>query len=114
MTLLAIEVTVVYSPGPGQVLEWPLRLSPGATVEQALQASGLQTAHSDWERGSLEVGIWGRKASLRTALGQRDRVEVYRPLRVDPKTARRERFRQQGSRTAGLFKAKRVGAKPGY
>jgi uncharacterized protein len=39
---------------------------------------------------------------------------VYRPLLVDPKVARRERFRTQGARAAGLFAKKRPGAKPGY
>jgi putative ubiquitin-RnfH superfamily antitoxin RatB of RatAB toxin-antitoxin module len=43
-----------------------------------------------------------------------DRLEVYRPLRVDPKVARRERFKGQGARTAGLFAKRRPGAKPGY
>jgi putative ubiquitin-RnfH superfamily antitoxin RatB of RatAB toxin-antitoxin module len=47
-------------------------------------------------------------------LRDQDRVEVYRPLRVDPKVARRERFVKQGARAAGLFVKRRVGAKPGY
>jgi uncharacterized protein len=47
-------------------------------------------------------------------LGDRDRVEIYRPLQVDPKMARRERFRRQGARAAGLFARKREGGKPGY
>jgi hypothetical protein len=41
-------------------------------------------------------------------------VEVYRGLLVDPKVARRERFKSQGSRGAGLFAKKRPGAKSGY
>jgi putative ubiquitin-RnfH superfamily antitoxin RatB of RatAB toxin-antitoxin module len=43
-----------------------------------------------------------------------DRVEVYRALTVDPKTARRERFARQGARTTGLFAKQREGAKAGY
>jgi hypothetical protein len=41
-------------------------------------------------------------------------VEIYRPLRVDPKVARRERFKKQGARTAGLFASRRSNAKSGY
>jgi putative ubiquitin-RnfH superfamily antitoxin RatB of RatAB toxin-antitoxin module len=41
-------------------------------------------------------------------------VEVYRELLVDPKVARRERFRKQGSRAAGLFARRKPGAKAGY
>ena len=43
-----------------------------------------------------------------------DRVEIYRDLKVDPKVARRERFRKQGARATGLFAQRRPGAKPGY
>jgi putative ubiquitin-RnfH superfamily antitoxin RatB of RatAB toxin-antitoxin module len=58
--------------------------------------------------------VWGRKAPPGQLLRDRDRVEIWRPLRVDPKLARRERFGQQGARTAGLFAKRRPGAKPGY
>jgi putative ubiquitin-RnfH superfamily antitoxin RatB of RatAB toxin-antitoxin module len=62
----------------------------------------------------IPLGIWGRKVGLSHVLRNQDRVEVYRPLRVDPKVARRERFTKQGARSAGLFVKRRVGAKPGY
>jgi sulfur carrier protein len=41
-------------------------------------------------------------------------VELYRPLKVDPKLARRERFNRQGAGTTGLFAKRRAGAKSGY
>ena len=62
----------------------------------------------------LAVGIWGRKAGPLEVLRDNDRLEIYRPLTVDPKVARRERFRKQGSRATGLFASRRPGAKPGY
>jgi sulfur carrier protein len=43
-----------------------------------------------------------------------DRLEIYRPLKVDPKVARRERFARQGAKTTGLFAKRRPGAKAGY
>jgi len=52
---------------------------------------------------SFEVSIWGRHAEGTSVLKDGDRVELTRPLRVDPKVARRERFQRQGVRTAGLF-----------
>jgi len=110
----AIEVVVVYSPAPREVLEWPLQLPAGSTVGDALAASGMAAACPGWDAASASVGIWGRKASLAQPLRPRDRVEVYRPLRVDPKLARRERFRKQGSRAAGLFARGRPGGKSGY
>jgi uncharacterized protein len=42
----------------------------------------------------VEAGIWGRKLPLHTLLRERDRVELYRALRVDPKEARRLRYKR--------------------
>ncbi|MDB5872508.1 MAG: hypothetical protein JWQ07_1950 [Ramlibacter sp.] len=109
-----IRVTVLYSPAPREMHEWALVLATGATVLQALEASGLRAAFPDADLRSAVAGIWGRKARLEQVLRERDRVEIYRPLKVDPKLARRERFREQGTRAAGLFARKRTGSKPGY
>ena len=91
-----------------------MELPQGATVLQALQASGIADEFPALELNAATVGVWGRKARPDELLQEGDRVEVYRPLRVDPKVARRERFRSQGARSAGLFATRRPGAKPGY
>lgn len=120
-----IAVTVVYSPAPRQVVEQRLTLPSGSTLAQALQAlralkglpalQGLQAVLNEVDLAQQPVGIWGRKAALNQALRNQDRIEIYRPLKVDPKVARRERFVKQGAkRKAGLFAQRRVGAKPGY
>lgn len=110
----SLRVTVLYSPAPREVHEWVVTLAPGATVGQAVQASGLQAAFGAVDLGSAVLGVWGRKAAPEQVLRDRDRVEIYRPLKVDPKLARRERFRKQGARAAGLFARSRDGSKPGY
>ncbi|WBY02044.1 RnfH family protein [Ramlibacter tataouinensis] len=104
----ALRVTVLHSPGPREVREQALRLPAGATVADALRACGLAPGEGE------AVGVWGRKAGADQPLRDRDRVEVARPLRVDPKLARRERFQRQGSRGAGLFANRRPGSKAGY
>ena len=109
-----LRITVVHSPGPRQVRQWTLDLPAGATVLQALHASGLEQDFPALDLATAAVGVWGRKAAANQPLQDGDRVEVYRALRVDPKVARRERFRTQGARSAGLFAKKRPGAKPGY
>lgn len=106
------RVTVLYSPAPREVLEWNLELPEGATVRDAVLASGWRQAAPDVQ--VPEVGIWGRRCTPQQVLREGDRVEVYRDLKVDPKVARRERFRKQGARAAGLFSQRRPGAKPGY
>ena len=102
------RVVVCHAPGPRRVLETSLNLPQGATVADALRGCGVEPAQDE------TVGIWGRRAELSQPLRDGDRVELVRPLKVDPKVARRERFRQQGSRAAGLFAGRRPGAKPGY
>src|SRR6478672_7070508 len=101
-----MRVSVLYSPAPREVLEWDVVLASGATVLGALQASGLAAAFPDLDLREAAVGIWGRKVRLEQLVRDLDRVEVYRPLKVDPKLARRERFRRQGARAAGLFARK--------
>lgn len=108
------RVLVMYSPAPRQVLEWPLDLPAGATVRDAVLASGWAAACPGADAEAVDVGVWGRRGTLQQPVREGDRVEIYRPLLVDPKVARRERFRKQGARAAGLFANRRPGAKPGY
>jgi putative ubiquitin-RnfH superfamily antitoxin RatB of RatAB toxin-antitoxin module len=109
-----LTVTVVYSPKPRRVHEYTLELAVGSSVLQAIQASGLLQQFPLIARPSTVLGVWGRIASLAQAVVENDRVEIYRPLTVDPKVARRERFVKQGAKAAGLFAKKRVGAAAGY
>jgi putative ubiquitin-RnfH superfamily antitoxin RatB of RatAB toxin-antitoxin module len=76
----------------------------------ALQQLGLSVdTFSEWI-----AAVWGKSVDRSTLLKNGDRLEVLRPLLVDPKEARRLRFNQQGSRAAGLFATRRQGAKAGY
>ena len=109
-----IHVTVVYSPRARVVHEVLLHLKPGSTLAQAVSASGLLEQCTELQGTKLLTGVWGRKAGADQLLRDQDRVEIYRPLKVDPKLARRERFVKQGARRAGLFARRRPGSKPGY
>lgn len=106
------RVTVMYSPAPRLVLQWQVDVPAGASVRDAVLASGWPEACPGQE--PADVGIWGRRCTPQQGVREGDRVEVYRPLVVDPKVARRERFRKQGARAAGLFAKRRPGSKPGY
>ena len=112
---MQISVTVVYSSKPRELVETELLLEEGSTVAQALEASGLLTAVSHDATSIAGQGVWGKKIGLTHVLRDLDRLEVYRPLTVDPKVARRERFVGQGAkRAAGLFAKRRAGSKAGY
>lgn len=85
-----MRIEVVYSPAARMVDSWVLELEEGATVATALRASADQVKGSA-EPGVRQVGIWGRPCSADTLLRDGDRVEIYRPLLIDPKEARRLR-----------------------
>jgi putative ubiquitin-RnfH superfamily antitoxin RatB of RatAB toxin-antitoxin module len=90
-----VRVEVVFSPRAGVVDRTELHLPPFATLADALAASRLAERHP--EIATLPAGIWGRVQPPDTPLRDRDRVEVYRPLVVDPKEARRLRYKRQAA-----------------
>jgi uncharacterized protein len=92
----AIEVTVVRSLAPRQVEILTFTLPAGNTVLHALQRCGWW-AHEQ-EAETFSVGVWGKLQSLDHVLRDKDRVEIYRGLRVDPKQARRERYADHKAR----------------
>lgn len=109
-----LAVDLVFSPAPRRVRQWSLALPAGSSVAQALEAGGVFLEFPELLTSRLRLGIWGRQAGLGQLLADNDRIEIYRPLRADPKVARRERFSRQGAKTAGLFTVKRPGSKSGY
>lgn len=83
-------VTVVYArPGAQYVLR--VELAPGTTVGQAIEASGVLGLAPELAQSPLQVGVWNRTVALEADAREGDRIEVYRPLTVDPKEARRQR-----------------------
>lgn len=100
-----MKVDVVYCPGPGRIDLVGVHVPEGATAAQALAASGLLDRHGLQAEG-LRLGVWGKLREPDTVLRERDRVEVYRALRVDPKEARRQRYQHHkesvAARTAAM------------
>ena len=85
-----IRVEVVYATQERQALV-AVELPRGATVAQAIDASGLAAMFEDFEADPSRLGIFSRKVGPEHELRDGDRVEVYRPLLIDPKEARRQR-----------------------
>lgn len=88
-----VWIEVVYALADRQ---WRRRveLPPGATIREAIAASGLLASFPELSIEEGMVGVWYRVRPLDTPLREGDRVEIYRPLRADPKQARRERTRR--------------------
>lgn len=85
---LAIDVCLGSVPIPQYI---SLTLPVGSTIKQAILASRLIP---ETEIGIYRVGIYGEFKPLDTLLSNHDRVEIYTPLQVDPKTARALRVKQ--------------------
>ncbi len=92
----SLRISVAHSTGPEETEIVELSLAPGATLVDAIKASGLLERHS-WSLDCLPAcGVWSKLRPLDHELQDGDRVELYRPLRVDPKEARRQRYRKSG------------------
>lgn len=101
-----IQVEVAVGVAPREVRLVSLSLPHGSTVRDALLASGIMGSsqlrppltEDTLAAGAWSVGVWGRKERPGHVLRERDRIEVVRGLNVDPKEARRIRYRAQGEK----------------
>ena len=126
----SLQVTLCWSLAPRHVQEMPLLVPEGSTVASVLALGVAQwqptKALAD-ERldGSIDAsklsslqfqqpGIWGRKVPWTQPVQDGDRIELYRELKVDPKVARRQRFKRQGKGRTGLFANRKSGSAAGY
>ncbi|MFC4761601.1 RnfH family protein [Dyella koreensis] len=85
-----IAVEVVYAE-PGRQWLYQVSLPAGSTVMQAIEASGIAAAVQGLQIDPARLGVFSRKAGPDDVLSDGDRVEIYRPLTLDPKEARRRR-----------------------
>lgn len=91
-----LAVQVCYALPERQVLK-DLRIDEGATIRQAIRASGILEAFPEIDPENCKVGIFGKLKTLDTPLRDQDRVEIYRPLVADPKESRRRRAEKKGN-----------------
>ena len=84
-----LRVTVAYcAPGVEDVSD--VQVSSGATVRDAIAAAQICVRRPEL-KDAVDPGIWGRRCSLDQPLADGDRVELYRPLIIDPMEGRRAR-----------------------
>ena len=83
-----MRVEVVFALPDRQVLE-TIDMPEGATVMEAIEQSGVERQFPDVSFASLQAGIWGKLVERDQVLSDGDRVEIYRPLEMDPREARR-------------------------
>jgi hypothetical protein len=99
-----LTVEVCYALAGEQTLI-PVELPAGATLQQAIDASGILQRFPSIDLNTQKVGVFGKLKPLDTVLADHDRVEIYRPLLVDPKVSRQRRVEK--TRKAGSIEGRR-------
>ena len=117
-----LRVVLCWSLGPRHVHEMALQVPAGCTVQDVLEQGVAQCQQGKPSSDSASLsslqfqqpGIWGKKVLWTQVVQEGDRIELYRPLKVDPKVARRQRFKRQGKGRTGLFAKRKSGSAAGY
>ena len=86
-------VEIAYAQPQEQVI-LSVIVEEGCRTVDAIQASGILQRFPEINLAQNKVGIFGKVVDLQAVLREGDRVEIYRPLLVDPKQARRARAKQ--------------------
>ena len=92
-----IDIEVAYAKPDRQVIV-RLRVAAGVSVREAVRQSGLLQRFPGIDLRNDAIGLFGNPVSPGARLAQGDRVEIYRPLQVDPKEARRLRAARSRAR----------------
>ena len=80
-----MQIGVAYS-GPGQQIWLSFEVPADSTVQTAIDRSGILARCPQVDLKKNKVGIFGKITKLNALLSDGDRVEIYRPFTVDPKT----------------------------
>jgi len=92
--LLAVEVVYAL---PARQTVLPVQVAQGASVADALVASGIFAVHPEASGADVPVGIFGRVVTRDHRVEEGDRIELYRPLVADPKASRNARVAKKRS-----------------
>jgi hypothetical protein len=85
-----INVNVAYCT-PSAVHDIAVRVPSGATIAEVIRQSRIQERCPEINLESNQVGIFNKLCAPGTEVREGDRIEIYRSLIADPKTARRRR-----------------------
>ena len=102
---MTLSIEVCYALPEGKSAICAISLGEGVTVREAIEASGLLARFPEIDLNVQKVGVFGKIRPLDEVLADRDRVEIYRPLKVDPKVARQRRVEK--TRRGGSIEGRR-------
>ncbi len=87
-------VEVAYAK-PDQQRIVTVEVEAGCTIEMAILRSGIVSLFPEIDLTKQKVGIFGKHRELTDVVGEGDRIEIYRPLIIDPKEARRAKAKKR-------------------
>jgi putative ubiquitin-RnfH superfamily antitoxin RatB of RatAB toxin-antitoxin module len=88
-TSKTIRVEIVFGlPGRQELV--PVNVAPDTNCAAAISQSGIAANFPEFDLPTLPIAIWGRPAEHGDRLKDGDRVEILRPLEIDPRDARRQ------------------------
>lgn len=103
-----LPISLAYAPSATQSLYLEMEVTEGTTLLQALQQSGWLQQYPDLQQWCDEhaqdeqinnktwaVGVFSQKKLLSYVLQAHDRIEIYRPLTIDPMRKRKKRAIRQ-------------------
>jgi uncharacterized protein len=93
-----VKIEIVYAQAQRSISK-SLRLSPGATITDALRLAAVDQDFQGVDLTNAAVGIFGKVAHRDQPLEDGDRIEIYRPLLEEPKLARRKRASRKASKS---------------
>lgn len=89
-----ISVEVAYATPERQVI-LVAKVLPNSTVEDVIQASGILQQFPEIDLTLQKVGVFSKIVDLQYRVKEHDRIEIYRPLLIDPKDARKKRVKKK-------------------
>ena len=95
-----IRVEVAYArPDKQKIVE--VHVEPGTTMVQAARASDIRDHFPEIDLDQVDMGVFGQleQKPAERVLREGERVEIYRPLKIDPKEVRRARAKDSGTRS---------------
>lgn len=93
-----LAVEIAHAPSADVVVVIPLEVEAGTTVAEAIRRSGILQRCPGIDLDHNRVGIFSKPAAPDDMVADGDRIEIYRPLRADPKELRRRRAARRGER----------------
>lgn len=84
------SVEIAYAANPGQQCILKVLAAKNQTLQEIIIQSGILEIFPDINLATQSIGIFGKKCQLANQVSPGDRIEIYRPLLIDPKEARRK------------------------